>query len=109
MKKLYNHSPGNPAKAFKYRLLFLLFLSAALQCSAQMLVTGRVIDSAGYSLTGATVSVKGTSKGTVTNNEGNFSISVPDKNSVLVVSYLGYKTQELAVGENTSFNITLHD
>ena len=59
-------------------------------------VTGRVSDSMGP-LIGATVLEKGTSNGTVTDMEGNFSLSV-SQGATLVVSYVGYLTQELKVG-----------
>jgi len=88
-------------------LFFVLFLSITSNTMAQRQVGGIITDSAGYTLPGATISVKGTSKGTVTDNDGKFTLSVPDDNSVLVVSYLGYKTEERTVGNNTRLDVTL--
>lgn len=71
-------------------------------------VTGTVKDGAnGNMLQGATISIKGTGKSTTTDAKGSFSISVPGSNSVLVISYVGYETQELTVGSNTNLNVTL--
>ncbi|HYV90466.1 MAG TPA: SusC/RagA family TonB-linked outer membrane protein [Chitinophagales bacterium] len=88
-------------------LFFALFLSIPFNTIAQVQIGGTVTDSAGYTLPGATVSVKGTSKGTVTDNDGKFTLSVPDNNSVLVISYLGYQTHETMVGNNPMLNVAL--
>jgi len=71
-------------------------------------VTGKVTDAAtGEPLVGATVQVKGTNVGTQTDAEGNFSLSIPENAPRLVVSYLGFATQEIAVGSQTTFMIRL--
>ena len=69
-------------------------------------VKGKVIDENGQSLPGASVKVKGTSAGTVTDINGEFSIDIPD-NGILVVSYIGYQSQEIAINGRTSVTITL--
>lgn len=72
------------------------------------IVSGRVIsEDDGEGIPGATVQIKGTTQGTVTDFDGNFSLSVPDDNAVLVFSYVGFKTQEIVVGEQTEINITM--
>jgi TonB-linked SusC/RagA family outer membrane protein len=64
-------------------------------------VTGNVVDkTSGEPLVGATVSVKGSSASTVTDAKGNFSITMPQKGSVLLISYAGMKTIELTVTDN---------
>ena len=63
------------------------FVSVA--AAQSLTVTGSVTDPEGYPLEGATVLVKGTTTGTVTNSEGRFEFNVP-VNSILVASYLGY-------------------
>src|SRR4030095_6255707 len=88
---LHKYKPAGPWPV----LLTVLFLSIAFRSSAQVPVSGRITDSSGYSLAGATISIKGTSKGTVTDNDGKFSITVPDTSSVLIISYLGYETREV--------------
>ena len=70
-------------------------------------VTGRIVDSNGEPLIGVSVVEKGNkSNGTVTNLDGEYTVNV-SANSTLVVSYVGYKTQEVAVGGKRNVNVTL--
>lgn len=71
-------------------------------------VSGNIKDGSGNPLTGATVSVKGGSQSTVTNAQGSFTITVPNSSSVLVISYVGFATQEITVGNRSSVNISLN-
>lgn len=71
-------------------------------------VTGTITDaSSGAALSGATVSVKGGNQSTNSDGRGAFTITVPSSNSVLVISYVGFVTQEIAVGANTQVNISM--
>lgn len=72
-------------------------------------INGRVTDASGEPLAGVTISVPGTSIGTATDADGKFSLSVPDANSRLTFSYIGYLTQEITVGNQRNFQITLHE
>src|SRR5690606_3895200 len=67
---------------------------------------GRVVDSLGTPLTGVSVFVKGTSRGTSTNTDGRFEIQA-NSNEILVFRYVGYIVQEAVVGTQTSLNIVL--
>ncbi|MCV9385252.1 SusC/RagA family TonB-linked outer membrane protein [Reichenbachiella ulvae] len=69
-------------------------------------VTGKVTDEAGEGLPGASVLVKGTTQGTITDLNGEFSLEVPD-DAVLVVSFIGYQTKEVATAGRTSFDVML--
>ena len=69
-------------------------------------ITGNVVDENGEALPGATISVQGTTKGTVTDLDGNFSITVPEA-STLVVSFIGYQAQTIKVTNQTVLNIKL--
>jgi hypothetical protein len=69
-------------------------------------VHGRITDTSGESLPGASIKVKGTSIGAVSNAEGNFSIQVPDPKSVLVFTYIGFETVEQAI-TNSQMNIQM--
>lgn len=71
-------------------------------------ISGRITDTSGEPLIGVNISEKGTSNGTITDFDGKFTLNV-SPNSVLVVSYIGYKQQEIKVNNQTSFNITLHE
>ncbi|MFT3935613.1 MAG: TonB-dependent receptor [Chitinophagaceae bacterium] len=71
-------------------------------------ITGHITDAvSGKPLAGATVSVKGTKRTTSTNADGQFSISVIDGKSVLFISYVGYTTQEVLVGDKSSIEIKM--
>jgi iron complex outermembrane receptor protein len=69
-------------------------------------IDGKVLDQTGESLIGASVKIKGTSEGVATDENGAFTLSVPD-DAILVVSYVGFKTQEIPVNGKTSLTITL--
>ncbi|MBC7914531.1 MAG: SusC/RagA family TonB-linked outer membrane protein [Pyrinomonadaceae bacterium] len=72
-------------------------------------VTGKVVDQANQPLIGASVKIKGVSQGgAATNVNGVFTINVPE-NAVLVITYLGYNTQEIPVNGRTTINITLKE
>jgi TonB-linked SusC/RagA family outer membrane protein len=73
----------------------------------QQMITGKVTDSSGLPLPGVTVVVKGTTQGTVTDGDGNYSISDIPENATLVFSFVGMRTQELIVGEQTRINVTM--
>ena len=70
----------------------------AVQQNGNHKVTGRVVDSAGEPLIGATIMVEGTKEGAVTDIDGNFTINTTSK-AKLVISYVGYTTQTILVGD----------
>ena len=70
-------------------------------------VTGTVVDTEGLTMPGVNIIVKGTTTGVITDIDGNFRISVPDKNSVLVFSFVGYTAQDIVVGNQTNIKVTL--
>ena len=77
------------------RLLFLLtFMPMSMMAQETMMVSGNIVDATGEPLIGCTVQQKGGSAGTVADLDGNFKIQVP-KNTILVFSFIGYKTQEI--------------
>ncbi|MGN6164177.1 MAG: SusC/RagA family TonB-linked outer membrane protein [Flavisolibacter sp.] len=89
-------------------VLFVLqaFFSPALAQTIQ--VSGKITSkSTGEALTGATVTVKGTSIATITDAEGNFQINAPNRNSTLVVSYVGMTSQEIPIPANGAINVQL--
>jgi TonB-dependent starch-binding outer membrane protein SusC len=70
-------------------------------------VSGTVNDETGSALPGVSVVIKGSTQGTVTDIQGKFTLSVPTQESVLVFSFIGYVTQEVPVGSQTTFAITM--
>jgi len=93
----------------KITLLRSFILLGALLCFSMVEaqeVSGTVSDASGP-LPGASVVVKGTTNGTQTDFDGNYSLSNVDSNATLVVSYIGFATQEVAVNGQTTINVTL--
>ena len=92
------------SKLFSCLLMFLVSVNAIAQTIP---ITGTVSDQAGPVM-GASVIIKGTNNGTMTDDEGHFSISVK-KGAVIEISCIGYATQTITVGDRTVFNILLKD
>ncbi len=88
-------------------LSFVLFLSVSSFAQNVKKITGTVTDDKGETLIGATVTEKGSSKGTVTDLDGNFSLDVSNKTTELQVTYVGYKTQTVKVPANGKLHVTL--
>ena len=76
---------------------------------ASIAVTGKVVDAQGQPIPGATVAEKGTTNGVLTDANGAFKLNVASQSSVLVVSFVGYRKEEMPVGSNTNFTVTLLD
>ena len=89
--------------------MFILLMLGSLSLSAQGTVRGKVTDSNSEPIPGATVILKGTTTGTVTDVDGNFSIAVSGDNPVLVISSTGYEKQEITVGSQTNIAVQLND
>lgn len=70
-------------------------------------VTGRVTDEGGDALPGVSILVKGTQRGTTTNQDGAYTLSVANENTVLVFSFVGYLAQEVTVGNRKEISISL--
>ncbi|MBE0392782.1 SusC/RagA family TonB-linked outer membrane protein [Flavobacterium sp. PL002] len=89
-------------------LLFLIVLCGQLLHSQSIIIQGKVTDSAGFPLTGATILVKGTQNSTIADANGSYSIAT-EKGKTLVFSYMGFTTKE-AIGTNQEkLNVSLQD
>lgn len=91
----------------KLTLLLSLMLVATFSLLAQRTVVGKVSDDSGDPLPGAHVVVKGTTIGTATDANGNYSIEVPSNGSTLVISFTGFSTQEIQLGASNVVNVAL--
>ena len=115
MQKLYykptlavGQPGGRRAGAISARLtLSLLFLLALPLMLAAQTVKGVVTDQDGETLIGVNVLIKGTSSGTVTDFDGNYELSVPSSDAVLIFSYTGYTSVEETVGGRSSIDVVL--
>jgi TonB-dependent starch-binding outer membrane protein SusC len=88
-------------------LILAMILSTVSITLAQRTVTGKVADGKGEALIGASVQAKGTTVGTVTDVDGNFSINVPKGATSLTISYVGFQSQDIALGTSNVVNATL--
>lgn len=98
MKKIYRRLSMTAA---------LLLMLASVVLAQERQVTGTILDETGASMPGVNVILKGTSVGTASDTDGKFSLQVPNDQAVLVVSFVGYETQELTVGSRSSVTVNL--
>ena len=98
------------SKGFERRLLLIMWgLFLSLSAFAQQIsIKGHVVDATGEPVIGASVVEKGTTNGTITDVDGNFSLSVPT-NSTLTISFVGYKMQTVPVNGKNSLKVTLQE
>lgn len=89
-------------------MCFILIVIFAFTYKSERTVTGKVTDEKGQPIVAATVTIKGTNIATVTDTAGNFTINIPGDKAVLVVSYVGYVSSELSVGNKSLVNVTLY-
>jgi TonB-linked SusC/RagA family outer membrane protein len=90
------------------KLMFVFCLVSMQNMQGQTTVTGTVTDeNSGIPLSGANIIVKGTTNGVSADFDGNYTITVSDEDATLVVSYIGYLNQEVAVNNRTTINIAL--
>lgn len=92
----------------------LLFMLGMLLFSAQLLaqnrtISGKVTDDKGAGVPNASVTVKGTTIGTTTGSDGSFSLSIPSDARTLVVSSVGLQTQEISIGTQSTFSVSLRE
>jgi TonB-linked SusC/RagA family outer membrane protein len=98
------------AKAFKYFFLCVILQMGITNVFAQQKsITGVVYDSAKTPLLGVSVGIKGTSTGSVTDIDGRYTIMVPNNESVLTFSYIGYVHKEIHVGNQTIINVHMDE
>ncbi len=93
-------------KVFMFLVAMLTFNMSYAQVKT---ITGKVSDASGESLPGAAIVVKGTTIGTITNYDGDFSLVVPNDAQTLVFSFVGMKVMEVEIGSQTSLNVSLEE
>jgi TonB-dependent starch-binding outer membrane protein SusC len=101
MKKVYRSS-------LKMASVILLLLSCLSAIAQDRVLTGRVVDPSGTAMPGVNIIKKGTATGTATDANGEFSLSVTNDN-ILQVSFIGYKTQEILVGNQTRIDVKIEE
>ena len=94
-------------KARMLGMMLALFCLAS-SAFAQTVIKGRVTDgSNNQTLPGVSVAIKGTTQGTITDMNGNYSIAIKSASDILVFSYIGYTAKEIPVGAQTSIDVAL--
>jgi TonB-dependent starch-binding outer membrane protein SusC len=88
-------------------LIILLFINVI--NAQERTVQGLVTDESKVPIPGANIVIKGTTTGTLSDIDGKFSLKVPSANTVFVISFMGYETQEIQVGEQTSLDVALKE
>ena len=97
-------------KIFKLCLLgVLLVMPFHIAFGQETSISGTVTEASGEPLPGVNILVVGTTTGAISDQNGNYSITVPNENAVLSFSFIGYLTQEVSVGNQTSISITLSE
>ncbi len=97
----------NFTRRFRWHVLVLCLLTLSRAALAQQeTLSGVIKDDTGLAMPGVSILVKGTARGTTTDNEGRFNVTV-SPSDILVVSFIGYTTQEITVGSQTTINLTL--
>ena len=92
----------------KLRILILIMsLLVTGHVFAQVTVTGRITDVAGEPLPGVNILIRGTTVGTVTNLDGNYTLANVPPDAILVISFIGMVSQEIAVGQQTEISVVL--
>ena len=91
------------------KIIGCFFLLASIMTFSQQKVTGKVTDAENFGLPEVSIQIKGTSTGTTTDFDGNFKITVPNADAILVLRYLGYATKEIKVNGRTSINVILKE
>ena len=113
MKVLYLYllkKPKANPQARVFCLLFLALFFQAFSLYAQTInIKGKVTDGSNVPLPGATVMIKGTTTGAVTDANGNYSINITNRKAVLVFSFISFQAEERVVGNNTQINVALHE
>ncbi len=107
---LKTHSKGSGITSNLFRMLTLLLfvLCTTTVFAQQKAIKGTVVDAIGEPLIGVNVSVKGTTIGTITDVDGQYSLEVPTSGT-LVFSFIGYKTAEIPIGSQNVINQTLNE
>ena len=106
--KAHSKRSGVMNNLFRMLILSLFVLCTTVVFAQQKPIKGTVVDATGEPLIGVNVSVKGTAIGIITDIDGKYTLEVPT-NATLVFSYIGYRTQELSVGNQTTINITMQE
>lgn len=98
---------GKHQRSIRWVLMLTILAFSTIVAQAQVVLKGKVVDETGKGLPGVSIVIKGTSSGTASIENGNYSISVSGKAAVLVFNFIGYSSKEVIVGNQTTINVSL--
>ena len=104
--KMHSANRGTSVRRFLFSLLLAV---SSTMVWAQGNVSGKVVDATGEPVIGASVMVKGSTIGAITDLDGNFSIPNAPRNATLEISYVGFKTQTIPVGGKNAISVTMQE
>jgi TonB-linked SusC/RagA family outer membrane protein len=90
-------------------ILILIVLNLSVAWAQQRAIKGKISDEKGVSILGASVIIKGTTIGNVSDSDGNYTLDISSNQTVLIISYVGYLTQEITVGVSNVVDVVLAD
>ncbi len=93
----------------RFTIYMVCLFSSTLLMAQSAKISGVVLDETSTAVIGGSVTIKGTTIGTLTDLDGRFTLDAPNESSVLVVSFVGYTTQEIKIGTKRTFNIVLKE
>src|SRR5215471_15959161 len=100
-------SSNNQNKLVGFLFIF-FFIGLVANAQDEKKISGKITTAAGDAMPNVNVQIKGTATGVVTDTKGQFTINVP-ANATLIISYVGYKTQEVAVKNQTNLSIVIEE
>ncbi|MBO5685516.1 MAG: carboxypeptidase-like regulatory domain-containing protein, partial [Alistipes sp.] len=92
----------------KTQLLTILLVLLATMAQAQHKVTGKIVDPQGEAIVGAIVQEENSTRGTVTDLNGNYELTTSSADAALLFSYIGYDTQRILVANKQTLNVTMY-
>jgi TonB-dependent SusC/RagA subfamily outer membrane receptor len=107
MTKKITNSLGHLSGIFRSAVAILFFVGLSSAALAQTRVSGVVTDENSTPVPGVNIVEKGTANGTTTDSEGRYTMNVAGSNSILVISFIGYITQEVQVGQQSAIDISI--
>ena len=109
MSNFISNKKTNEWKSIYMCIFLMMFCAAAVFAQQGITVTGTVTDEQGETIPGVNVIVRGTTTGVISDVAGRYSVIVPDRDAVIVFSFLGFGTQEVIVGERNIIDVTLRE
>ena len=103
--QFFESSPKNQEEIFEQQPLKTIVIGTS--ANVDIPIKGKVVDDQSEPIVGVNVYLKGTTKGTSTNKDGEFTLDVPNKNAVFVFSFIGFNTQEITLGNQSTLNVTM--